>query len=91
MSVPVPVAFDEDETKEAVDRFAAALALLDDAATRGLFFPKTTPFASRSSHCGNCDFDAVCGPGHARVYDRKREAERGRDPGNPLFALEEIR
>ena len=28
---------------------------------------------------------------HARVTNRKREAERERDPGNPLFALEEIR
>lgn len=91
VSVPVPVAFDEEETRDAVDRFVAALALLDDAASRGLFFPKTTPFASRVSHCGNCDFNAVCGPGHARVYDRKRESERGRDPGSPLFALEEIR
>jgi RecB family exonuclease len=91
VSVPVPVAFGEDETKEAVDRFVAALGLLDEAASRGLFFPKTTPFASRASHCGNCDFDPVCGPGHARVTNRKREAERERDPGNPLFALEELR
>jgi hypothetical protein len=91
VSVPVPVAFDEEETKDAVDRFVAALALLDEAAARGHFFPKTTPFASRSSHCGNCDFNAVCGPGHARVYDRKREAERAREPESPLFALEEIR
>ena len=90
-SVPVPIAFDEVETSDAVDRFVAALTLLDEAASRGLFFPKTTPFASTVRHCGNCDFDAVCGPGHARVYDRKRAAERGRDPGSPLFALEEIR
>ncbi len=90
-SVAVPVGFDEAATTEAVDRLLAALGLLDDAASRGLFFPKTTPFASGESHCGRCDFAAVCGPGHLRVYGRKREAEREADPGNPLFALEEIR
>jgi hypothetical protein len=90
-SVPVPVGFDEAATAEAVDRLLAALRLLDEAASRGHFFPKTTPFASGDSHCGSCDFAAVCGPGHLRVYARKREAEREADPEGPLFALEEIR
>ncbi len=90
-SVAVPVCFGEAATAEAVDRFRAALVLLETAASRGDFFPKTTPFASGDSHCGTCDFAAVCGPGHLRVYGRKREAEREADPVHPLFALEEIR
>ena len=30
------------------------------------------------------------GPGHRRVYDAKREAERDARPDAPLFALEEV-
>jgi hypothetical protein len=90
-SVPVPIGFDEEATAESVHRLLDALGLLDEAGARGHFFPKTTPFGSKESHCGNCDFAAVCGPGHLRVYARKREAERESDPAHPLFALEEIR
>ena len=66
------------------------MGLLDAAIRKGDLLPRTESLSSRGSPCSFCDVAAVCGPGHARVYEAKREAERLADPAAPLFALEEI-
>ncbi|MHB8798510.1 MAG: PD-(D/E)XK nuclease family protein [Thermoanaerobaculia bacterium] len=84
------VAFDAAETGEAVASFHRAVGLLDATIRKGDLLPRTESLSSRGSPCSFCDVAAVCGPGHARVYEAKREAERLADPAAPLFALEEI-
>jgi len=86
----LPVAFDAAETGEAVASFHRAVGLLDATVRKGDLLPRTESLSSRGSPCSFCDVAAVCGPGHARVYATKREAERPADPAAPLFALEEI-
>lgn len=81
--------FGEDETEEAVGGLKQALILMDDAIRSGLYFPKTTSFLS-GDPCGHCDFAAVCGPGHDRVYERKWQGEADRGSPNPLLKLREI-
>lgn len=84
------VAFDAAETSEAVASLHRAVGLLDATLRQGDLLPRTTSLSTRGSHCSFCDVAAVCGPGHARVYDAKREAERLARPSAPLFALEEV-
>ncbi|MHB1046529.1 MAG: PD-(D/E)XK nuclease family protein [Thermoanaerobaculia bacterium] len=84
------VAFDAVETGEAVASFHRAVGLLDATIRKGDLLPRTASLSSRGSPCSFCDVAAVCGPGHARVYEAKRKAERLADPAAPLFALEEI-
>ena len=84
------VAFDAAETEEAVASFHRAVALLDATVRSGDLLPRTESLSTRGSQCSFCDVAAVCGPGHARVYDAKREAEQLARPAAPLFALEEI-
>ena len=86
----VPVVFDADATQALVDSLHEALRFLDEAAESGELLPKTAPAGSKESHCGRCPFDAVCGPGHRKVFDRKREAERALTPLPPLLALERL-
>lgn len=81
--------FGENGTEEAVSRLKEALVLMDDAIRSGLYLPKTTSFRS-GNPCGYCDFAAVCGPGHERVYERKWQGEADRGSPNPLLKLREI-
>ena len=87
---PAPVAFDAAETGEAVASFHRAVALLDATIRKGDLLPRTASVSSGDGLCSFCEVAAVCGPGHRRVYDAKREAERASRPDAPLFALEEI-
>ncbi len=87
----VPVTFDEDGTAAAEDGLAEVLALLGEALARGLVFPRTKGLAGKRELCRGCPVADVCGPGHEKVYRRKREGERVREAGNPLFRLEEVR
>lgn len=84
------IAFDGAETEEAVASFHRAVGLLDATVRTGDLLPRTASLSLRGSACASCDVAAVCGPGHARVYDAKREAERLARPAAPLFVLEEI-
>jgi ATP-dependent helicase/nuclease subunit B len=82
-------AFGEDETGKAVDQLKDALVLMDEAIGSGFYLPKTTSF--RSAHpCGFCDFAAICGPGHERLYERKWQGEADGGSRNPLLKLMEI-
>lgn len=81
--------FGEDGTEEAVCRLKEALVLMDESIRSGLYLPKTTSFRS-GNPCGFCDFAAVCGPGHERVYERKWQGEADRGSPNPLLKLREI-
>lgn len=84
------VAFGAAETGEAVASFHRAVALLDAAVLSGDLLPRTSSLSAGDSLCSFCEVAAVCGPGHRRVYDAKREAERAGRPGQPLFVLEEV-
>jgi len=84
------VAFGAAETREAVASFHRAVALLDAAVRLGDLLPRTSSHSAGDSLCSFCEVAAVCGPGHRRVYDEKREAEKSERPGQPLFALEEV-
>lgn len=84
------IAFDAAETEAAVASFHRAVGLLDATVRGGDLLPRTESLSTRGSSCSFCDVAAVCGPGHVRVYDAKREAERLARPATPLFALEEI-
>ena len=64
--------FDETKTNEAI--------------AAGLYLPKTVSLRS-AAPCASCDFAAVCGPGHARVYGRKWEGEAASGRRNPLTEL----
>lgn len=86
----VPVAFDPAATEEAVASLHRAVGLLDATIRAGDLLPRTESLSSGASLCSFCDVAAVCGPGHARVYDAKREAERAAHPDAPLFSLEEV-
>ncbi|HEV8267505.1 MAG TPA: hypothetical protein VGR00_04700, partial [Thermoanaerobaculia bacterium] len=76
----------KDETRRAVALLGEAARLLDAAVREGSFVPRTKS-ASGGLHCAACDFNVVCGPGHQRVFERKR---RSLLPGHPLLTLEEI-
>jgi len=84
------VAFGAAETSEAVASFHRAVALLDAAILSGDLLPRTSSLSAGDSLCSFCEVASVCGPGHRRVYDAKREAERAGRPGQPLFVLEEV-
>lgn len=86
----VSVTFDAAATEEAVASFHHAVGLLDTAVREGDLLPRTASLSSGASLCSYCDVAAVCGPGHRRVYDAKREAEAVARPDAPLFALAEI-
>jgi len=81
--------FGEGETEEAIRGLGEALVLMDEAIQSGLYLPKTTSLRS-GDPCGTCDFAAVCGPGHDRVYGRKWQGEAERGSATPLRQLEEI-
>jgi RecB family exonuclease len=81
--------FGEKETGEAVGGLKEALVLMDEAIRSGLYLPKTTSLRS-ADPCGFCDFAAVCGPGHDRVYERKWQGEAERGSATSLLKLEEI-
>jgi hypothetical protein len=84
------VAFDAAGTGEAVASFHRAVALLDAAIRSGDLLPRTASHSAGDRLCSFCEVASVCGPGHARVYDAKREVEKASHPGHPLFALEEV-
>ena len=65
-------------------------APLDAAVREGDLLPRTASLSAGASLCSYCDVAAVCGPGHRRVYDAKREAEAVARPDAPLSALGEI-
>ena len=83
------IRFDERETEEAIGHLLRVLRLADEAVRAGLFLPKTESFRS-GNPCGYCEFAAVCGPGHIRLYARKWAGERDGGGRNPLVAMGEI-
>jgi hypothetical protein len=83
------VEFDPVQTAEAVEALGKALGLLDASIQTGDLLPRTATLSS-SSPCSFCDVAAVCGPGHLRIYERKRDHEKALYPSAPLFRLEEI-
>jgi hypothetical protein len=81
--------FTEKETDTAMARLKEALVLMDAAIGSGLYLPKTTSLRS-GDPCGFCDFAAICGPGHERLYERKWQEEADGGSRNPLLKLMEI-
>ncbi len=81
--------FDEKMTTDAVARLKEAIVLMDEAVGSGLYLPRTESFRS-AEPCRWCDFRDICGPGHERVYERKREGEAASGRPNPLRTLEAI-
>jgi hypothetical protein len=84
-----PVRFDEARTAAATGALREVLTLVDEAVGKGLFLPKTKSFRSKDP-CGFCDFAAICGPGHARLYERKWAEETRSGVPNPLRRLREV-
>ncbi len=82
--------FDETRTNEAIDKLRETLRRVDEAVTAGLYFPKTVSYRS-SAPCSHCDFAAICGPGHVRVYQRKWEGEAVSGRPSPLTAMRGIK
>ncbi len=83
------IRFDESETASAIEALREVLVLVDEAVGKGLFLPKTKSLRSKAP-CRYCDFSAICGPGHERLYERKWAGEiRGGVP-NPLLRLRGI-
>ena len=82
--------FGETETDGAIASLREVLRLADQAIAAGLYLPKTVSYRS-ADPCRSCEFAAVCGPGHARVYERKWEREARSRRVNPLTMMREIR
>jgi ATP-dependent helicase/nuclease subunit B len=78
--------FDEAATNEAIAALKEILRLAEEAVGAGLYLPKTVSLRT-AAPCLTCDFAAVCGPGHARVYDRKWEGDAARGRRNPLTEM----
>lgn len=77
--------FDETATDAAIEALRKVLRLADEAIAAGLYLPNTESRRA-AAPCRTCDFAAVCGPGHVRVYARKWEGQ-GR---NALTAMRAI-
>ena len=84
-----PTTFDESRTAEAVARLKEAIVLMDEAVASGLYLPKTVSLRA-DDPCAWCEYRDICGPGHERVYQRKREGEAASGRPNPLRKLEAI-
>ena len=82
-------AFDPGQTEEAIRGLEAVLNLADAAISAGLYLPKTDSLRY-DDPCGFCDFAAVCGPGHARLYRAKWEGEERAGSALPLAAMRKI-
>ena len=61
------VRFDEAATNAAIEALREVLRLADEAVAAGLYLPNTVSRRA-AAPCRTCDFAAVCGPGHVRVY-----------------------
>ncbi len=80
----IPRAFDAEETGAAVEALRRFLEAAHELTGRGLLVPRTTSLR-RADPCATCPVSPVCGPGHVRLYERKRA------PGDPdLGPLTEI-
>ena len=83
------ISFDEAKTGSAAKALGEVVRLVEEAVARGLFLPRTTSLCW-GAHCRFCDFAAVCGPGHERIFERKWAHEARSDGSNPLLRLREI-
>lgn len=82
------VGFDVEPRGELLQNFHTVLDTMDSAIRHGVFRPRTETFASKTP-CFFCDYQAVCGPGHAKRYASKEE---DRDPAVRLLAaLEDVK
>ncbi len=84
------IRFDEAKTAAAVGALREVLGLIDEAVAAGLCLPRTRSLRSKDP-CRYCDFAAICGPGHVRLYERKWAGESRSGVPNPLLRLREVR
>jgi RecB family exonuclease len=82
--------FDEATTNEAIEALREVLRLADEAVVAGLYLPNTVSLRS-GAPCLHCDFAAVCGPGHVRLYRRKWDGDAARGRRNPLTEMRGIK
>jgi hypothetical protein len=81
------VAFDPEETGEAIAGFRTFLAGMESAIASGTFAPRTSA-RLRKDPCGVCACADVCGPGHK---DRFGAKEGDPDPAvRALLALRDL-
>lgn len=66
------VGLDAAETRAAVAELDGILAIICASVAAGAFRPRPVG-TLREDQCNLCDFQAVCGPGHLRLYERKAE------------------
>lgn len=84
----LPVGFDVESRGELLENFRTVLGTMEAAIRQGVFRPRTESFVSKEQ-CVFCDYQTVCGPGHAKRYASK---EDDRDPAvQALAALEEVK
>jgi len=67
------VGLDTAGTREAVQELELILETMRASVSEGVFRPRPTG-TLRKDQCRLCDFQAVCGPGHERLYERKAES-----------------
>ncbi|HEU5248727.1 MAG TPA: PD-(D/E)XK nuclease family protein, partial [Thermoanaerobaculia bacterium] len=83
----LPIGFDVEPRGGLLEGFQQVLSTIEEALKAGVFRPRTRSFVSREQ-CAFCDYRPICGPGHAKRYERK---ESDPDPAVvALAALEEI-
>lgn len=84
----LPVGFDVEARGELLENFRTVLGTMETAIGQGVFRPRTENFVSKDQ-CFFCDYQTVCGPGHAKRYASK---EDDRDPAvQALTALEHVK
>lgn len=67
-----PVGLDTAGTCDAVAKLEEILKTVRASISKGVFRPRPSG-TLRKEQCRLCDFKAVCGPGHERLYERKAE------------------
>jgi ATP-dependent helicase/DNAse subunit B len=65
-------AFDAAATRAAVGTLDEILEKISASIAAGVFRPRPSG-RLRQDQCSLCDFDAICGPGHERLFARKAE------------------
>ncbi|MGH9398915.1 MAG: PD-(D/E)XK nuclease family protein [Thermoanaerobaculia bacterium] len=67
-----PVGLDPAGTRDAVEKLEVILETIRVSITEGVFRPRTEG-KLRKEQCQHCDYRAVCGPGHIRLYEKKAQ------------------
>ncbi len=75
------VGFNVEARGELLENFRTVLGTMETAIRQGVFRPRTETFVSKNP-CFFCDYQTICGPGHAKRYSSKED-----DPDTAVQAL----